>query len=46
MRSLMTATCLVLALGTGVKAAEISVSCSALGQEYEICKQGVDAWAR
>jgi trehalose/maltose transport system substrate-binding protein len=45
MRSLMTVTCLVLALGTGAKAAEISISCSALGQEYEICKQGVDAWA-
>ncbi|WP_414471500.1 ABC transporter substrate-binding protein [Microvirga sp. M2] len=27
-------------------AAEISISCSALGQEYEICKQGVDAWAK
>ncbi|MBQ0823864.1 ABC transporter substrate-binding protein [Microvirga terrae] len=24
---------------------EISISCSALGKEYEICKQGVDAWA-
>ena len=27
-------------------AAEISISCSALGKEYEICKQGVDAWAQ
>jgi trehalose/maltose transport system substrate-binding protein len=45
MRSLMTVTCLVLALGSGARAAEISISCSALGQEYEICKQGVDAWA-
>ncbi|MEZ0170243.1 ABC transporter substrate-binding protein [Microvirga sp. TS319] len=27
-------------------AAEISISCSALGKEYEICKQGVDAWAK
>jgi trehalose/maltose transport system substrate-binding protein len=26
-------------------AVEISISCSALGKEYEICKQGVDAWA-
>ena len=29
-----------------VQATEISISCSALGQEYEICKQGVDAWAK
>ncbi|PVE25170.1 ABC transporter substrate-binding protein [Microvirga sp. KLBC 81] len=28
-----------------VSAVEISISCSALGKEYEICKQGVDAWA-
>src|ERR671912_2043300 len=27
-------------------AVELSISCSALGQEYEICKQGVDAWAK
>ncbi|MFL5021541.1 MAG: extracellular solute-binding protein, partial [Microvirga sp.] len=30
---------------TGAWAVEISISCSALGKEYEICKQGVDAWA-
>ncbi|KLK91447.1 ABC transporter substrate-binding protein [Microvirga vignae] len=29
-----------------VSAVEISISCSALGKEYEICKQGVDAWAQ
>jgi trehalose/maltose transport system substrate-binding protein len=27
-------------------AVEVSISCSALGKEYEICKQGVDAWAK
>lgn len=27
-------------------AVEISISCSALGKEYEICKKGVDAWAQ
>ncbi|NBJ09901.1 ABC transporter substrate-binding protein [Microvirga arsenatis] len=27
-------------------AVEISISCSALGKEHEICKQGVDAWAK
>jgi len=31
---------------TGAQAVEISISCSALGKEYEICKQGVDAWAQ
>jgi trehalose/maltose transport system substrate-binding protein len=31
---------------TGVQAVEISISCSSLGKEYEICKQGVDAWAQ
>jgi trehalose/maltose transport system substrate-binding protein len=35
----------VLALVTTGRAAEISISCSALGKEYEICKEGVDAWA-
>jgi trehalose/maltose transport system substrate-binding protein len=35
----------VLALATTGRAAEISISCSALGKEYEICKEGVDAWA-
>ncbi|MGO4571491.1 ABC transporter substrate-binding protein [Microvirga sp. 2TAF3] len=33
-------------VSTGAWAAEISISCSALGKEYEICKQGVDAWAK
>ena len=31
---------------TSVWAVEISISCSALGKENEICKQGVDAWAK
>src|SRR5690242_8601364 len=30
---------------TSTWAVEISISCSALGKEYEICKQGTDAWA-
>src|SRR3954451_5886036 len=30
----------------GVRAAEISLSCSSLGKEYEICKQGAEAWAK
>ncbi|MDF2810016.1 MAG: transporter substrate-binding protein [Microvirga sp.] len=35
-----------LAAPTSAYAVEISISCSALGQEYEICKQGVDAWSK
>ncbi len=47
MRWLAAATAgLILALGTTARAAEIAVSCSALGKEYEICKEGVDAWAK
>jgi trehalose/maltose transport system substrate-binding protein len=35
-----------LVASTSAHAVEISISCSALGQEYEICKQGVDAWSK
>ena len=35
-----------IAASTSAFAVEISISCSALGKEYEICKQGVDAWAQ
>jgi trehalose/maltose transport system substrate-binding protein len=35
-----------LAATANAHAVEVSISCSALGQEYEICKQGVDAWAK
>jgi trehalose/maltose transport system substrate-binding protein len=43
MRWLAAATAgLILAFGATAKAAEISISCSALGKEYEICKEGVD----
>jgi trehalose/maltose transport system substrate-binding protein len=33
-------------LSASAKAAEISISCSALGKEYEICKEGAEAWAK
>src|ERR687893_2848757 len=47
MRWLAAATAgLILAFGATAKAAEIAISCSALGKEYEICKEGVDAWAK
>src|ERR687889_2839894 len=35
-----------LAATANAHAVELSISCSALGQEYEICKQGVEAWAK
>lgn len=45
-RGLASLTILVgLAATANAHAVEISISCSALGKEYEICKQGVDAWA-
>ncbi|MCB5177050.1 ABC transporter substrate-binding protein [Microvirga lenta] len=37
---------LLLSTGVGAWAVEISISCSALGKEYEVCKEGVDAWAQ
>jgi trehalose/maltose transport system substrate-binding protein len=47
MRSLMTAAAvLALALSSTARAAEISISCSALGKEYDICKDGAEAWAK
>jgi trehalose/maltose transport system substrate-binding protein len=47
MRSLMTAAAvLAVALSSTTRAAEISISCSALGKEYDICKEGAEAWAK
>ncbi|WP_457093693.1 ABC transporter substrate-binding protein [Microvirga sp. P5_D2] len=48
MSRLLTSLTLAAGLLTSVSASavEISISCSALGKEYEICKQGVDAWAK
>jgi trehalose/maltose transport system substrate-binding protein len=47
MRWLVTAAAgLALGFSVQAQAVEISISCSALGKEYEICKQGVDAWAQ
>ena len=36
---------LSLAAYASANAVEISISCSALGLEHELCRQGVDAWA-
>jgi trehalose/maltose transport system substrate-binding protein len=37
---------LAVALGSTARAAEISISCSALGKEYDICRDGAEAWAK
>jgi trehalose/maltose transport system substrate-binding protein len=36
----------IVGLTASAHAVELSISCSALGQEYEICKQGVEAWSK
>jgi trehalose/maltose transport system substrate-binding protein len=47
MRGLVTAAAAcVLALGVAAKAADVSISCSALGKEYDICKEGAESWAQ
>src|SRR5215207_10494120 len=46
MRRRLMSLALLIGLNAGANAVELSISCSALGQEYEICKQGVDAWAK
>jgi trehalose/maltose transport system substrate-binding protein len=43
---MMVAACLFFSAGAGAQAAEIAIACSSLGQESEICRQGVEAWAR
>lgn len=35
-----------LAAAGGASAASISISCGAVGQELELCKQGAEAWAK
>lgn len=42
--SLFAAMCLTTA--PGARAAEVSISCGAVGAELELCKQGADAWAK
>jgi trehalose/maltose transport system substrate-binding protein len=39
--------CGLLIGGSGIsRAAEVAIACSALGQELELCKQGVQAWEK
>ena len=44
-RSFVAAIVLV-ATGFAARAAEIALACSALGKEYEICREGAEAWAK
>lgn len=37
---------LVALLGPAARAAEITISCGALGQELELCRDGAEEWAR
>lgn len=38
---------LLLALvGSGARAAEIALACSGLGKEYDLCREGAEAWAK
>ena len=36
----------LVATGSAARAAKISIACSALGKEYELCKSGAEAWAK
>lgn len=52
MRGVCFAFLMAVALTTGigssgaVRAADLAIACSALGQERELCQQGIDAWAK
>lgn len=38
--------CLILICGASSQAATVTLSCAAVGQEFELCKQGAEAWAK
>lgn len=38
--------CLISIAIANCQAATITISCAAVGQEYELCKQGAEAWAK
>ena len=47
MRNLLVALSLAITLAIApAQAATVSIACSALGQEFELCKGGAEAWAR
>ena len=46
LRRSFAAAIVLVATGFAARAAEIALACSALGKEYEICKQGAEAWAK
>lgn len=33
-------------VGSGTRAADLAIACSALGKERELCQQGIDAWSK
>lgn len=35
-----------ISLSGGARAADLAIACSALGKERELCKQGIDEWAK
>src|SRR5689334_840905 len=45
-KSFVLAATATLALASAASAAEISISCGAVGAELEFCKQGVEAWSK
>ncbi len=45
-RTLLLAATATVAFAAHAAAAEVSLSCGAVGQELEICKQGAEAWAK
>jgi trehalose/maltose transport system substrate-binding protein len=45
-KSFVLAATATLALASAAPAAEISISCGAVGAELEFCKQGVEAWSK
>src|SRR5262245_53682502 len=37
---------LLVASAAGARAAEIALACSGLGKEYDLCREGAEAWAK
>ncbi len=46
LRRLALAATAVIALSTCASAAEVAISCGAVGLELDLCKSGAEAWAK
>ncbi len=46
LRRSFAAAIVLVATGFAARAAEIALACSGLGKEYEICREGAEAWAK